>query len=228
MKIRLIVPAAGSGERLGAACPKALVPLAGIPLLVHTLRRFEALGLAHDAIVLHAPEARPRFAAALNGALAQQDIVLTEGGATRQASVAIGLDHADGADIVVIHDAARPFITSQAIQASIDAAAECGAATVAIPASDTILVADNAGYLDTTPDRSRLWCCQTPQTFRRDVIRDAHATAAREGYAGTDDATLVRRAGGQVKLIPGTSLNLKITTPADLTLAETIVKEHLA
>lgn len=228
MSQRLIVPAAGAGERLGASCPKALIPLAGEPLLVHTLRRFEKAGLLDGAIILHAEGLHATYAETLAKAFPNNTFELAVGGATRQASVAIGLAQANGAELVAIHDAARPFVSHEAITASLAAARECGAATVAIPAADTILVADDNDYLDMTPDRSRLWCCQTPQTFRLEIIRAAHQNAHDAGHTGTDDASLVRRAGGRVKLIPGTSLNLKITTPADRTLAETILRENLA
>ena len=130
-------------------------------------------------------------------------------------------------DIVAIHDAARTFIRTEAVQASIDAAADCGASTVAIPSIDTILVSDDEGYLADTPDRSKLWACQTPQTFRIDVIRSAHKMARERGYLGTDDATLVMRAGGKVKLVPGSPLNFKITTPEDLERARHVVEQGL-
>jgi 2-C-methyl-D-erythritol 4-phosphate cytidylyltransferase len=113
------------------------------------------------------------------------------------------------------------------VRASIEAAAEHGASTVAIPCSDTILVADDEDMLVNTPDRRRLWACQTPQTFRLDVIKQAHQQARAEGFTGTDDATLVRRMGHPVKLVKGTPLNFKITTPEDLALAETIIDKGL-
>jgi 2-C-methyl-D-erythritol 4-phosphate cytidylyltransferase len=229
VNVQLLVPAAGAGARLGSALPKALVDLAGEPLLVRTLRRFESVGLLANAVVVAPAAERARFEAALDKAFPGVPIRLVPGGAERQESVGLGLEAlSPGTDVVVIHDAARPFISADSVRASIEAAAEHGAATVAIPAVDTILRADGEGFLESTPDRARLWACQTPQTFRVEVIRAAHAHARKERLHVTDDATLVRLAGGHVKLVMGAPLNFKVTTPADLAVAELIIREKLA
>ena len=102
-----------------------------------------------------------------------------------------------------------------------------GAATVTVPVIDTILQADENAFLVETPDRRYLWACQTPQTFRVDVIRRAHASAAAEGFLSTDDASLVRRMGEPVKLVMGSTLNIKITTPVDLSIATCLIREGL-
>jgi 2-C-methyl-D-erythritol 4-phosphate cytidylyltransferase len=223
VKTQLLIPAAGLGVRLGAEGPKALVPLAGKPMLAHTLERFRPLGLIPAAIVLIAPEHRALFETALDAAFPGMALRLVPGGAERQESVANGLAALDAdTEIVVIHDAARPFVATASIQASIEAAAEFGAATVAIPSVDTILEGDADAFLTATPDRTRLWACQTPQTFRTEVIREAHRRARADGFLGTDDASLVRRIGGPVKLVHGTRLNMKLTTPDDRRLAELI------
>ncbi len=229
MKTQLLIPAAGLGARMGCAVPKALMDLAGRPMLLRTLERFRALDLIAGAVIVVPAEARGDFEHALLGAFPEFRVHLVPGGAERQDSVWNGLEALDpDTEIVVIHDAARPFISMASIQASIEAAAECGAATVAIPSVDTILEGDDAGYLVSTPERKRLWACQTPQTFRVDVIREAHRAARLLGYLGTDDATLVRRAQGRVKLVLGTPLNFKVTTPADHALAELAIREGLA
>lgn len=229
MKAQLLLPAAGLGTRLGCTGPKALVPLDGVPLLVRTLRRFAPLGLMDDAVVVVTPSDRAAFEAALGDALPGHALRIVDGGAERQDSVSLGLAALDpDTEIVVIHDAARPFIAPQSVQDSIDAAAAEGAATVAIPSIDTILQADADAYLQETPDRRYLWACQTPQTFRVAVIRDAHARARLAGYTGTDDASLVRRTGGVVKLVMGSPMNFKVTTPSDLQLATLVVREGLA
>jgi 2-C-methyl-D-erythritol 4-phosphate cytidylyltransferase len=223
------MPAAGAGTRLGKDRPKALVDLGGEPLVVRTLKRFLSLGLVEDAVVVVPEEHRAEFEAVLKRAFPRARFTLAPGGAERQASVANGLERLDpGADIVVIHDAARPFVTVEAIRASIDAAAMSGAATVAIPAADTILCADEDGNLADTPDRRNLWVCQTPQTFRVELLRRAHDRARCEGCVATDDATLVRRMGVPVRLVMGTPLNFKITTPANLALAACVIREGLA
>lgn len=230
MKAQLLIPAAGMGTRLDLNRPKALLDLCGKPLLVHTLERFEATGLLERPVVIVVPaEARAQFDTTLAAWLPSLRYILVDGGAERQISVSNGLDRLnDDTEIVVIHDAARPFVAASSIIESMDAAAQWGAATVAIPTIDTILIADAQECLDSTPDRRQLWACQTPQTFRVDVIRNAHRRAAENNQMGTDDATLVRAVGAPVKLVRGSYMNFKVTTPSDLALAESVVERGLA
>jgi 2-C-methyl-D-erythritol 4-phosphate cytidylyltransferase len=224
----LLIPAAGMGVRLGQNRPKALIDIAGKPMLVRALERFAPLGLVAGAVIVVTPGHRSDFERALTKAFPSSEFTLIDGGTERQDSVRHGLDSLDpGSDVVVIHDAARPFVSTESIQASIAAAEEYGAATVAIPCIDTILVANADQCLQETPDRSTLWACQTPQTFRVAVIRDAHAAAKRDAAILTDDASLVRRVGGVVRLVHGTASNFKITTPGDLALAECAVRNAL-
>jgi 2-C-methyl-D-erythritol 4-phosphate cytidylyltransferase len=223
VSVQLLIPAAGMGQRLGLERPKALVEIAGEPMLVRTLRRLDPLGLATDAVIIIPPGHGDAFRDALGHAFESYSFELVDGGAERQQSVANGLARLKpDTKIVVIHDAARPFVPGEAVTASIQAARECGAATVAIPVSDTILVADKDQFLQDTPDRRALWACQTPQTFQVPVIREAHASARGQAYTGTDDASLVRRTGRPVKLVMGSALNFKITTPADLAMANAL------
>ena len=229
MKAQLLIAAGGMGRRLGSDSPKALVDLAGAPLVVRTLERFSGVGLLMDAVIVVPHGHKTPFKEMLNEHLVDGSFSLVEGGAERQASVANGLRALEpDTDTVVIHDAARPFVSEEAIKAAVTAAAQHGAATVAIPCIDTILEGDGEDFLARTPDREGLWACQTPQAFQVDVVRRAHAEAVRQGFLGTDDATLVRRSGGRVKLIPGSPLNFKVTTPADLALAGFVFREGLA
>lgn len=229
MKVQLLVPAAGLGTRLGKRGPKALLPLAGQPLLARTLKRFVELGLVERAVVTVPAGREGEFADALESAFPGSPFTFVEGGAERQDSVRRGLEALrPDTDVVVIHDAARPFVSPDSVRESIAVAADCGAATVAIPCVDTILRGDEDRFLVDTPDRSLLWACQTPQTFRVEVIRAAHEAARRDGFTGTDDASLVRRAGGPVRLVMGTPLNFKVTTPGDWALAELVAREGLA
>lgn len=226
MKVQAVIPAGGLGQRLGRSMPKALVPVAGIPLLVRTLRAFETLDLAHSAIVVVPASHRDAFRDALLPHF--PGIRLVDGGEARQDSVRLGIAALDSdTEICVIHDAARLFIAPEAIQAAIDAAAEMGAATVAIPSIDTILIEDGEGFLKETPDRRQLWACQTPQVFRTEIIRGAHERAVTEAMEVTDDATLVKRCGHPVKLITGSPLNFKLTTPTDLQIAEALIEKGL-
>lgn len=228
-RLQLLIPAAGMGTRLGADRPKALIDLAGFPLLVRTLRRFADLDLLDSCVITIAPQARAEFEGALRTYFPAARVRLIDGGKERQDSVRNGLAALNPAtEIVIIHDAARPFVSVESIRAAVDAAAKFGAATVAIPSIDTILVSDADAFLADTPDRKALWACQTPQTFRVDVLRHAHEQALGDGFAGTDDASLVRRAGGKVKLVMGSPLNFKVTTPQDLALARCVLEGGLA
>lgn len=229
MKVRLLIPAAGMGTRLGSAGPKALVDLCGEPMLARTLARFFFVSPAPPVIVTAPPGHVGEFEAALSGAASKLECMVTPGGLERQESVAGALALLDNDDdLVLIHDAARPFVSPESIRAGIAAAERHGAATVAVPAVDTVLMGDSDAFLVGTPDRSSLWCCQTPQIFRVGVIREAHRRAAEEGRRGTDDASLVREAGMPVKLVMGAALNFKITTPFDLDVARMVVREGLA
>lgn len=216
------------GSRLGSGKPKALVDLAGKPLLVRTLERLDAMNLVDGAVVAVPPDCRATFEAVLHTAFGERTITVIDGGAERQLSVANGLAALDAeTDIVVIHDAARPFVSLRAVHDSIEGARTFGAATVALPCSDTILEDDGEGFLEGTPDRDRLWACQTPQTFRVEVIAAAHRSAQRDGFFATDDASLVRENGGRVKLVTGSAFNRKITTRADLAYAEHVIRQNL-
>ncbi len=216
------------GLRLGLEKPKALVSFAGKPLLIHTLERFRTIGLLSGAVITVPPNREGEFEHILCKAFPDNAFALIAGGRERQDSVEKALNALDeSVEIVVIHDAARPFVSKASIQASIEAAIEHGAATVAIPCSDTILTAKEGDFLAGTPDRHRLWACQTPQTFRVDVIKKAHKYAREHGFSGTDDATLVQRMGAPVKLVKGTPFNFKITTGEDVALAEAIIQKGL-
>ncbi|MBL7647491.1 MAG: 2-C-methyl-D-erythritol 4-phosphate cytidylyltransferase [Candidatus Hydrogenedentes bacterium] len=226
MKVQVVIPAGGLGQRLGKSMPKALVPVSGVPLLIRTLQRFDALGLARNAIVAIPASHREAFLSVLEEDY--PEIRLVDGGEARQDSVRLGIAALDpDTEICVIHDAARLFITPEAIHAAIDAALAMGAATVAIPSIDTILIEDGEGYLKETPDRRQLWACQTPQVFRTEIIRSAHERAVTENMEVTDDATLVRRCGHAVKLIHGSPLNFKLTTPTDLQIAEALIEKGM-
>jgi 2-C-methyl-D-erythritol 4-phosphate cytidylyltransferase len=166
------------------------------------------------------------FRTAIDAAFPGTHIQLSAGGAERQQSVARGLDALPtDHGIVVIHDAARPFIDADTIREAINEARKHGAATVATPCVDTILQATKDQFLESTPDRSRLWACQTPQVFRIDLLREAHRRAAAEGRTYTDDATLVMAHGAPVRIVAGSPKNLKVTTPEDLRYAEFLLKE---
>ena len=226
MHVNVVIVAAGKGTRLQSELPKPFLSLAGKPILVHTLRRFTPIEAVRRIVVVVAAEreALCREVLHTHGPW-PQPISVAHGGAERQDSVRNGLAALETqCEIVVIHDAARPFISVEAIQHSIDAAAEVGSAVVATPVRDTIKRADERHTIRETVSRHDLWLAQTPQTFRVEVIRAAHRRAQRRGLTGTDDATLVEQMGRPVRLIPGDAFNFKITTPDDLALARVVLQ----
>lgn len=151
-----------------------------------------------------------------------------EGGLERRDSVKRGLDGLNpDTDIVVIHDAARPFPPLRAVCTAIDATRQYGAATLATPVTDTILTDNGTGCLGMTPDRSLLWSCQTPQVFQVDLIRQAYGDERNTGISCTDDATLVQRIGSPVKLVDGGVMNFKVTTKLELAFANYLLEQGL-
>ena len=226
MHVNVVVVAAGKGTRLQSELPKPFLSVAGSPILVHTLRRFAPIEAVRRIVVAVAAEREALFREVLrtHGPW-PQPITVVHGGAERQDSVRNGLVALEPqCEIVVIHDAARPFISVEAIQRSIDAAAEVGSAVVATPVRDTIKRADAQHTICETVSRHDLWLAQTPQTFQVEVIRAAHRWAQRRDIAGTDDAALVEQMGRPVRIVPGDALNFKITTPDDLALALAVLQ----
>jgi 2-C-methyl-D-erythritol 4-phosphate cytidylyltransferase len=211
---------------MGAALPKAFLPVCGRPIVLYcldTLTRIANL----DSMVVVASE--DQLAAA--GRILERPggwpvrIEVVSGGAERQDSVAKGLAVTDPrADLVMIHDAARPFVSQQCVEACVSAAAAHGAAIVALPALDTIKLCD-ASVIRETLDRRHLWLAQTPQIFRSDWLRQAYAKARQEGILATDDSALVEHCGHAVHVVPGEASNRKLTTPDDLCWAEWFLQQ---
>jgi len=225
MRTVAIVPAAGSGNRMGRKLSKQYLSLGGVPLLVHTLNVFEKCPLIDALLVVVQP---PDVEAVRTGMLPRWNLKklagVIPGGKERQDSVRAGIEALDrDAGLVVIHDAVRPFITVGLIENCIRAAEEEGAATVGVPVKDTVKEVAADGRVMRTCDRDLLWLTQTPQAFRRDIIEDAHRAAVRDGYRGTDDTSLVERLGITVRMIRGDYGNIKITTPEDLVIAEALL-----
>jgi 2-C-methyl-D-erythritol 4-phosphate cytidylyltransferase len=226
--IALLVPAAGLGTRMGRR--KAFLELAGKPLLFHTLDRFLPFRqrICQTILVLHPDDtavAESEWGDALRRTHRVTDIVA--GGPRRQDSVRSGLMRLrPDAHLVAIHDAVRPFVSPRAIAAAFEAAEATGAAIVATPMKPTVKrVAE--GRVVATLDRNVLWCAETPQVFRRQLILDAYDAAERDGLDGTDDAQLVEHLGRPVAIVPGPDLNIKVTTPEDLRLAEALLAAGL-
>jgi 2-C-methyl-D-erythritol 4-phosphate cytidylyltransferase len=225
MVVNAVVVAAGKGERMGTLLPKSFLSVAGVPLVIHTLRNLTRSSLIKKIILVVAAERESLCRELLeeSGPFALP-LVVIHGGEKRQDSVRLGLAALESdCDVVVIHDAARPFITADVVDRSVAVAAEYGGALVAIPARDTIKQVNKEKIVISTVPRQDLWLAQTPQTFRAEVIREAHLRAHLLGVTVTDDASLLEWAGGQVKIVPGDPRNFKITTPEDLQLAEALL-----
>lgn len=218
--VAAIIVAAGPGSRLGAGRPKAFVEIGGVPLVVRSVRALLAVAAIEEAIVVGPPDGLADARALLNAhGPFRLPLQLVAGGAERQDSVRHGLAAVARAALVAIHDAARPFVSADAIEAAIAAARVDGAAIVAAQAIDTVKVVDGNGWIVSTTPRARTWLAQTPQVFRTDLIRAAHRQAADDGPV-TDDAALLERLGHRVRVVAGNAENRKITTPADRAWAE--------
>jgi len=214
MSVALIV-AAGSGERLGAGRPKAFVEVAGRPLLDWSLDALRAVAEIERIVVALPP-----------GTVPPPGVTAVDGGAVRSDSVRLALAAAGAGDPVLVHDAARPLLTPELVRAVLGALAgdgELDAAIAAVPVTDTIKRAGEDGVVLETLDRSSLWAVQTPQVFRRAALERALAVPAKELALATDDAWLIERAGGRVRVVHASDENLKVTTPLDLRVAELLL-----
>ena len=235
MKVVVIIPAAGLGTRMapaggskGKVPSKQFTELGGTPILIHTLRRFATSPHVSEIYVALRKDEIPGFRQRLKsegGDLSGKNIRLVEGGEHRQHSVANALAAISAAsdDIVLVHDAVRPFVTPEIIEEVIRGAEKFGAAIAAMPAVDTVKkverTADGALITATIP-REHVVMAQTPQGFRYQVLKKAFDEATADGFTGTDEASLVERSGHEVAVVMGSPRNIKITTPSDMELAE--------
>ena len=217
-----VVPAAGRGERLGGGTPKPFVMLRGRPLLQYALITLQQIPQIEAIAVAVAGDVMPRAREIVRRARLSK-VAVVPGGPDRQASVKCGLDALPpGPDLVLVHDGARPLLSPALASAVLAAAARHGAATAALPVSETVKRGED-GWVRETLDRGSLHRIQTPQAFHRALLVRAHEVARRQGFRGTDDAILVERLGDPVRLVAGDPANLKVTVPEDLTLAEALL-----
>jgi 2-C-methyl-D-erythritol 4-phosphate cytidylyltransferase len=231
MQVFVILPAAGLGTRMATTQPKQFLELNGLPILIHSLRAFAQVSRITSIYVAVRPTEVERVQTQIAEHGYQNKIRIVEGGDTRQESVANALAAlpCSDDDIVLVHDAVRPLIDPAIIDRTIDAVVKHGAAIVALPAVDTIKqverTADGAIITATIP-REYIVHAQTPQGFRCDLLRKAFSEAAADGFIGTDEASVVERSGAPVAVVPGSAINLKITQPGDLQLAEFYLKSR--
>jgi 2-C-methyl-D-erythritol 4-phosphate cytidylyltransferase len=230
MKAAAIIPAAGSGERMGSSIKKPYIILQGMPLLSHTLRVFaEAPDIAELIVTVNPGQEDYCRKQVVEGCAIAKPVTVVAGGSRRQDSVRNGLASISGSvDLIMIHDGARPFVTVQMIKDALEITRLKRATTMAVPVKDTAaMVAKDTAVIERTLERDCLYLIQTPQTFERELICEAHRRAWAEGFAGTDDASLVERLGVPVSVIMGSYDNIKITTQEDMLFAEAILKRRL-
>jgi 2-C-methyl-D-erythritol 4-phosphate cytidylyltransferase len=224
-----LIPAAGRGRRMGQEIEKQFMRLAGKPLLAHTLARIEATS-GIDQIVVIVPPGREAFCmqAIVEAEGLRKVTHIVAGAETRQGSVIAGFRCVrEDIDVVVIHDGARPFVSPALIQMSIEQAYRRGSAVVAVPVSDTLKRVSPEGDILETVDRQHLWRAQTPQAFRRSILQRALVHAEAHQIEGTDEASLVESMSQAVHILPGSIWNVKVTTPDDLTFAESMLAQDM-
>jgi len=232
MFVSAIIAAGGRGTRLGADGPKQLLEIGGVPMLQRAVDTFIHAARVDEIIVALPPELAvdpPQYLRDRS-----KPLYIVAGGARRQDSVANAFERVSpAADVVIVHDAARPFATEQLINLTVDAAHESGAAIASLPVNDTVKEAASSRHpgqdaiVERTLPRDRIFLAQTPQAFRRNVLRDAIVLARQSEIDATDEATLAERAGHTVRLVPGEAQNVKITTAEDLRAARTVSRDEV-
>jgi len=233
MQVFVILPAAGLGTRMAGAQPKQFLALDGVPILVHSLRAFASVPRVTAIYVAVRKPEMDRVLAQVAEAGFTERVKVVEGGEKRQESVAHALAAlpAEPDDVVLVHDAVRPLIDGGTIERTIDAVVETGAAIVGLPAVDTIKQVERTAHgalITATIPREFVVLAQTPQGFRFGLLKRVFAEAETDGFIGTDEASLVERAGLSVAVVHGSQVNLKITQPGDLELAEFYLHQRVA
>lgn len=237
MKVIVIIPAAGLGTRMASAgeklpsTSKQFTTLGGVPILVHTLRKFAACEPVSEIYLALRKAEADRFRPTLDKEKFRKPIHMVEGGEHRQQSVSNALKAVRAAadDIILVHDAVRPFVENDTIVGVIEAVKKHGAAIAGIPAVDTIKQVERTSegaLIRATIPREKIVQAQTPQGFRFDVGKKAFDEAEAEGFVGTDEASLLEHIGHDVAVVMGSPRNLKITTPGDLELAEFFLSQE--
>jgi 2-C-methyl-D-erythritol 4-phosphate cytidylyltransferase len=231
MQVFAILPAAGLGTRMAGPQPKQFLSLDGIPILIHSLRAFAAVERVTAIYVAARKTEMERVQAQIAEYGFADQARVVEGGDNRQESVshALAALPAQPDDIVLVHDAVRPLIDAATIDRTIDAVIEHGAAIVGLPAVDTIKQVERTAHgalITSTIPREFVVLAHTPQGFRYGLLQSAFAEATADGFIGTDEASVVERAGHPVAVVPGSQVNLKITQPRDLELAEFYLRQR--
>lgn len=225
MQYEVVLPAAGSGKRMGAGQNKLFLKLLKKPILIHTLEVFQQDPFCTGIWLAVKPEERIYIQELLDEYRITKVKGLPDGGAERQHSVHSCMKEMQQVDIVLVHDAARPFITHNIIGNLVQSAHDFGAAIAGVRAKDTMKKVRN-GVIEETVDRDSLWMIQTPQAFRFDLIVEAEDVAEKVGFLGTDEAMLVERLGHTVHIVESSYENVKMTTQEDLLFGEAILRKR--
>ncbi|MBZ5515949.1 MAG: 2-C-methyl-D-erythritol 4-phosphate cytidylyltransferase [Acidobacteriia bacterium] len=226
MSVLAIIPAAGWGVRMGGDTPKQFLSLEGVPIFIHTLRKFAASEVIDNILLALRPEDMERVRVEVDREHFSRPVRLVAGGPSRQETVARALAEAPaGTEIVVVHDAVRPFVELAMIQRVVEAARKDGAAILGILSVDTVKQVERQTILGSIP-RERIVLAQTPQAFRYPIIREAFDRAASDGFVGTDESSLAERLGCNVTVLMGSDRNIKITKPSDLPLARLYIAQE--
>ncbi len=223
-KLSVIIPAAGSGERMGSDVPKPFIQVGDKTILEHTISRFLEVSDVAQIIIATSKSYISTIKSMFEQLSSDIQLNVVEGGSERQFSIynALKIVSAE-CELVAVHDAVRPFVRKQLIEECCEVAINVGGAVLGVPAKDTIKKVDGDKLVESTPDRSGLWQAQTPQIFQKELLIEAYESALDQNFIGTDDASLVERIGGTIQMVEGDRENLKITYPVDLKVAELIL-----
>lgn len=225
MTYQVIIPAAGQGKRMGAGKNKLLLELNSIPVFIHSLKVFEEDELCDGIILAIHPQDEAEFSSLLKKHGVKKVLELVPGGKERQDSIYNALKTVKADGIILVHDAARPFILKEHIHRLLDTAQETGAAIIGVPAKDTMKTVRDDVVMATV-ERSSLWAVQTPQAFRFSLLYRAYEQAKKDGFIGTDDSSLVERISHSVTMVEGDYDNIKLTTQEDLFFAQAILQKR--
>ncbi len=219
-KVGVVVVAAGKSTRMGGV-DKTFAPILGIPLIAHTLRRFQLSPRVHQVVLVLAKDSLEQGRKLVQSGGYNKVTNVCAGGRRRQDSVRHGLDLLPACDWAIIHDGARPCFDDAMLKRGIEAASQVGSAVAGVPVKDTIKMVTQDQMVSDTPDRSQIWVAQTPQIFRYRTLMEAHKYSANDV---TDDAAMVENLGHPIKMFLGADENIKVTTPADLIFAEAFLR----
>ena len=225
--VSAIIVAAGGSTRMGTADSKQFIPLLGNPAIEYTLKAFQACRYISEIIIVCREQDSARIQQIADKHSITKLACLTNGGSSRARSVCNGIDAvSDEAKFLAIHDGARPLVTTEEIEKVIETAFETGAATLGTPVTDTIKIVDDNSQIVSTPSRSTLRAVQTPQVFDKELYSFALEKAGSDLDSFTDDCSLIENMGGEVEVVLGSSENIKLTTPIDIIIAESILNQR--